>query len=266
MSKKQSRRKVRKEFHEDYEAAVLQFPPKPRGKAKPPVEPKNALQRQYISSILHNRITFGIGPAGVGKTYLAARIAAQLMRSKEIEKIYLTRPAVESGRSIGFLKGDLDEKMQPYMAAFGQGFKDGFGEGHFDYLLRVDGKIEIVPLNFMQGRSFDEPSIILFDEAQNATVMETKMALTRMGRGSRMVITGDPRQIMLPCNVKSGLIDGLNRLRYVKRIGAVEFDREHVVRDPIVQEILDAYETDGQSIEEGQIELPGFITGEQPEH
>ncbi|MDX5412892.1 MAG: PhoH family protein [Rhodobacterales bacterium] len=231
-------------------------PPRPARAAKP-LEPMNDTQKAYISSIHHNRITFGIGPAGTGKTYIAARIAAQQLREKKIERIYLSRPAVESGRSIGFLKGTLEEKMQPYMAAFGQAFRDGLGEGHFEYHMRM-GRIEILPINFIQGRSLDEKCYLLVDEAQNTTPEEMKMILTRIGKGARFVITGDPQQKMIPG--KSGLIDGLRKIRYLESIGVAEFSRSEIVRDDLVQHILNAYDEENGE-EEVQLDLPGFITG-----
>ncbi len=236
--------------------------PKMPAKPKAPLKPKTTAQKQYISSLRHNKITFGIGPAGVGKTYVAARVASDMLLNKDIEKIYLTRPAVEAGRPIGFLKGDMDEKMAPYIAAYGQGFRDGLGQGHFEYLMRT-GQIEVVPLNFMQGRSFDEASMVLFDEAQNATVEEMKMFLTRLGEGARYCIDGDPRQCMLPANTKSGLIDAYNRIVYLDTVDAVTFTRDDIVRHGLVRLILDAYDTDIDSADdrETQIELPGFITG-----
>lgn len=263
MSKRQKRHSRRDEHITTLDSAEL--PPLPRSRPKAKLAPKTEAQRKYISSIRHNKITFGIGPAGVGKTYAAARIAAENMLEKRIEKIYLTRPAVEAGRPIGFLKGTMEEKMAPYIAAYGQGFNDGMGQGHFEYMLKAE-RIEIVPLNFMQGRSFDEPCIVLADEMQNATVAEMKMLLTRIGDGARMVIDGDPRQIMLPRNVQSGLIDAHKRLCYLDQVDAVEFTRGDIVRSGLVRQILDAYDESEQDSDdqEVQIELPGFITGQQP--
>lgn len=236
--------------------------PKAPSKPKSHLQPKTNAQRQYVSSIHHNKITFGIGPAGVGKTYVAARVASDMLLRKEIQKVYLTRPAVEAGRAIGFLKGTMEEKMAPYIAAYGPGFNDGMGQGHFEYMLHT-GKIEIVPLNFMQGRSFDEPSMVLFDEAQNSTVEEMKMFLTRLGEGARYVIDGDPRQCMLPKYTTSGLLDGYKRISYLDTVGSVEFTRDDIVRHGLVRLILDAYDTDLNSADDQeaeQLELPKFIT------
>lgn len=234
--------------------------PKTRDQRKEPLVPKTEAQRIYASSVRHNTITFGVGPAGVGKTYVAARIAAEEFLSGKIRKIYLTRPAVESGQSIGFLPGEMEEKMAPYMSAYGPGFRDGFGpqmKAMFEH-----GHIEIVPLNFIQGRSFDEPCIILFDEAQNATQDEMKMALTRLGEGARMVIDGDPKQCMLGLKSKSGLIDALKKISYIQHVGSVEFTNDDIVRSGIVREIINAYESRDEQDEDDQInELPDWIKG-----
>lgn len=260
-----SKRKQTKPRHQDQITnlrLVDDMAPKAPARQKSPLVPKTAKQREYISSLRHNKITFGIGPAGVGKTYVAARVASDMLLKKDIEKIYLTRPAVEAGRPIGFLKGTMEEKMAPYIAAYGQGFNDGLGHGHFEYLMRTE-KIEIVPLNFMQGRSFDEPSMVLFDEAQNATVEEMKMFLTRLGEGARYAIDGDPKQCMLPSNTKSGLIDGFKRICYLDTVGSVEFTRDDIVRHGLVRLILDAYDNDidsADSDEGQQFEFPSFIT------
>jgi len=196
-------------------------------------------------------------------TYVSARVASHMLLNKEIEKIYLTRPAVESGRPIGFLKGTMEEKMAPYIAAYGQGFRDGLGQGHFEYLMRTE-QIEIVPLNFMQGRSFDELSMVLFDEAQNSTVEEMKMFLTRLGEGARYCIDGDPQQCMLGSHVKSGLIDGYERICYLDTVDSVIFTRDDIVRHGLVRLILDAYDTETNSADSRETEiseLPSFISG-----
>lgn len=229
-------------------------PPSPKGE----LEPKTTAQRLYIDSMRSKQLTFGIGPAGVGKTYVAARIAAEMYLEKRISKIILTRPAVESGQSIGFLPGTLEEKMAPYIASYGPGFRDGFGAGHFEYL-KEKGKIEIVPLNFMQGISWDDNVIVLFDEAENATPGEMKMFLTRIGERARVVIDGDPTQKMI--SGKSGLIDGLERVRYIGGVGIVEFKRSDIVRSGLVRAILDAYDDDTDvSDDSAQLPLPDFIT------
>lgn len=272
MSKRQKHRNPQKsQFIHTLEADQT---PVPKSKPSVPLEPKTEAQRHYISSIMHNRITFAVGPAGVGKTYVAARMAADLLKAGKIEKIFLTRPAIEAGSPIGFLKGTMEEKMDPYIASYGRGFADGLGEGHLQYHLQAEyGKIEIVPLNFMQGRSFDKPCIVLADEMQNSTQFEMKMLTTRLGKGATLVIDGDPKQIAPALKDKSGLIDGMNKLSYIKQIGSVEFTRGDIVRDGLVREILDAYEAEDSEtnsadkssgrIESGEseFELPGFIRG-----
>jgi len=233
-------------------------PSVPKCKAKGPLEPMTEAQRHYISSIRHNRITWGIGPAGVGKTYVAARVASDMLRNKEISKIILTRPAIEAGASIGFLPGELEDKMAPYIASYGRGFGDGLGGGSFAYYMQYK-IIEVVPLNFMQGRSFDEPTLVLLDEAENATPAEMKMFLTRMGAGATMIIDGDPKQTMI--RGQSGLIDGVQKTRYIHGVGVVEFDRDDIVRDPMIKEILNAYECEPENDDgDAALGLPSFIT------
>lgn len=244
-------------------SAEVEHLPTPKAKAKnKPLSPKTEAQKRYINSINVNTITWGVGPAGVGKTYVAARIAARRLVENEISKVILTRPAVEVGESIGFLPGELEEKMAPYIASYGQGFRDQIGQGHFEYLLRT-GKIEIVPLGFMQGLSWDEPCMVLFDEAENATVKEMKMFLTRIGEGATVVIDGDPDQKMIKGTC--GLVDGVSRTQYIKSVGVVNFGRDDIVRSGIVREIIDAY--DGANLEEGTDDtiagkLPDWITGD----
>lgn len=247
-----SRRPRREERRTKHSEAVdILDTPLPRPNSKPSVEPKTAAQANYISSIKRNRCTFAVGPAGTGKTYLAARMAAEMYLSKEIKRIVITRPAVESGRSIGYLPGEIEEKMAPYMASYGQGFRDGFGAGMLDYLL-AKKKIEVVPLNFMQGLSWDEPMITLFDEAENATCAELKMFLTRVGEHARVVIDGDPAQTMLRQDF--GLIDAVARMRGDPEVGVVEFTRDDIVRSGFVRRVLDAYD------ETNLDTLPDFLT------
>lgn len=225
--------------------------PIPRGRPKPPIEPLTARQADYISSIKRKKATFGVGPAGTGKTYLAARMAAEGFLERSIRKIVLTRPAVESGRSIGYLPGELEEKMAPYMASYGPGFRDGFGEGHFEYML-AKRQIEIVPLNFMQGRSFDEPMMVLFDEAENASAAEMKMFLTRLGENAKAIIDGDVAQSVL--RGPNALEDAASRLFGDPDVGVVRFDRNDIVRSGFVRRVLDAYDD-----AEPENVLPDFI-------
>ncbi|MBV6638397.1 MAG: PhoH family protein [Mameliella sp.] len=255
-SRRRREAKVAREIHNEQKAR--QDPPLPKPPKAPPLEPMTAAQAAYITSIEHERITFGLGPAGVGKTYCAGRVAARMLKNRDVEKIVLSRPAVEAGQPMGFLPGDVDEKMAPYMAAYGPAFIDELGQGSFEYYTQYN-VIEVVPLSFMQGRSWDRPSIVLLDEAQNSTPFEMKMFLTRIGKAARLVIDGDPRQKAI--NGQSGLIDGLKRTRYIPGVGVAEFTHDDIVRDDIVREILLAYEDEG-STEIAHDRLPGFITGD----
>jgi len=256
MSKKSQRRGSRKgrNDHKGFEP-IIEDMPIPPTREKSPLEAKTKAQAKYINSININKVTFGIGPAGVGKTYVAARVAADLYRSKQVSKILLTRPAVESGASLGFLKGDLKEKFAPYIKSYGPGFRDGFGEGYLEYLMRTE-KIDICPLNFMQGLSWEENVIVLFDEAENATPQEMKMFLTRIGEDARVVIDGDPTQTMIKS--KSGLIDGFEKIRYIEEVDSITFTRDDIVRSGLVRAILDAYDVDNNE-SDVQTDLPGFI-------
>lgn len=234
------------------------LPPKPSAKRAPPLQPKNAAQKSYVNSINVNTITWGIGPAGTGKTYIAARKAAAALDNGEIKKIILTRPAVTAEEDLGFLPGDLEEKMAPFIASYSRGFEDELGGGAFKYHLAY-GNIEIVPFAFMQGLSWDKPCYVLFDEAENATRRQMKMFLTRLGEGAKAIISGDPKQCMLAQHSQSGLIDGVQKTRYIRSVDVVEFERSDIVRSGIVRAILDAYDAEGEE-DERQGELPGFIT------
>lgn len=257
-----SKRRTRRQHHvEQAEAEARSVSPIPSQKpVRDRLKPQTDAQKAYINSIKHNRITWGFGPAGVGKTYCASRVAGQELKEGIISRIILTRPAVEASESIGFLPGDLNEKMAPYIASYGRGFADELGSSSFEYYMR-HSIIEVVPLNFMQGRSFDEPTLVLLDEAENATPMEMKMFLTRMGKGARLVIDGDPKQKMI--KGKSGLIDGFMRTRYIRGVGSVEFTRNDIVREPLIKEILAAYEDENEERgeQENELDLPSFITG-----
>lgn len=234
-------------FQEDYV---------PKQKGKGPLSPKNTAQADYISSIKRKTITFGLGPAGAGKTYVASRIAARMLLDREVDKILLTRPAVEAGRPIGFLPGELEEKMAPYVASYRRGFVDELGEGHYEYLVRAK-RIDISPLNFMQGLSWDDPTIVLFDEAENATPKEMKMFLTRIGENARVVISGDETQSMI--SGKSGMIDSVERIGHLKEVGVVRFTRADIVRSGVVRKILDCYD-DAITEQKSLFDLPEFIT------
>jgi phosphate starvation-inducible protein PhoH and related proteins len=197
-------------------------------------------QRQYIMSIRQNDLVFGIGPAGTGKTYLAVVMAVTALKNGQVNKIILTRPAVEAGESLGFLPGDLKEKVDPYLRPLYDALNDVLGAEHTQRLIER-GTIEIAPLAYMRGRTLDDAFVIL-DEAQNTTHAQMKMFLTRLGFGSKMVITGDRTQIDLPKGAKSGIIDAEKILLGVKGISFVFLEQSDVVRHPLVGRIVEAYE------------------------
>lgn len=207
-----------------------------RGK---PVVPKTLGQRHYVTTIRKKDIVFGIGPAGTGKTYLAVMCAVAALKEGKVKRILLTRPAVEAGESLGFLPGDLQEKVDPYLRPLYDALNDALGlEGVAKAMER--GQIEIAPLAYMRGRTLDD-SFVILDEAQNTTPEQMKMFLTRLGFGSRMIITGDVTQIDLPKGKKSGLIEAERILRDIEEIGMVYFTDQDVVRHALVQKIILAY-------------------------
>ncbi len=205
-----------------------------------PVKPKTIGQKQYIQSVLHNTVTIGVGPAGTGKTYLAVAAAVQAFRDKQVNRIILTRPAVEAGERLGFLPGDLQSKVDPYLRPLYDALFDMLGaETYQKYLER--GNIEVAPLAYMRGRTLDD-SFIILDEAQNTSREQMKMFLTRLGFGSKIVITGDVTQIDLPDGKASGLKEAMRVLRNVEGIGICELTNADVVRHVMVQRIVQAYE------------------------
>ncbi|MDC0701148.1 PhoH family protein [Priestia megaterium] len=197
-------------------------------------------QSQYISSIKKNDLVFGIGPAGTGKTYLAVVMAVNSLKNGHVQRIILTRPAVEAGESLGFLPGDLKEKVDPYLRPLYDALHDVLGTEHTQRLIER-GVIEIAPLAYMRGRTLDDAFVIL-DEAQNTTMAQMKMFLTRLGFGSKMVITGDISQIDLPKGAQSGLAAVSKILTNVKGISFVHLEQSDVVRHPLVGRIIQAYE------------------------
>ena len=205
-----------------------------------PVKPKTIGQRQYAEAIKKNTITIGVGPAGTGKTYLAVASAVSAFRAKTVNRIILTRPAVEAGEKLGFLPGDLQNKVDPYLRPLYDGLFDLLGAETFQKLFEKQ-VIEVAPLAYMRGRTLDDAFIIL-DEAQNTTPEQMKMFLTRMGVGSKVVVTGDVTQIDLPDKVRSGLMDALHVLRDVEGIAQVRLTEKDVVRHRLVQQIVKAYE------------------------
>ena len=204
-----------------------------------PIKPKTIGQKEYVDSISQNTVTIGVGPAGTGKTYLAVAAAVAAFRERKINRIILTRPAVEAGERLGFLPGDLQSKVDPYLRPLYDALFDMLGaETYQKYLER--GNIEVAPLAYMRGRTLDD-SFIILDEAQNTSCEQMKMFLTRMGFGSKMVITGDATQIDLPADKLSGLKQAVRVLRNVEGIGICELTDQDVVRHVMVQRIIKAY-------------------------
>ena len=205
-----------------------------------PIKPKTIGQKQYVDSIFKNTVTIGVGPAGTGKTYLAVTAAVAAFRERKINRIILTRPAVEAGERLGFLPGDLQSKVDPYLRPLYDALFDMLGaETYQKYLER--GNIEVAPLAYMRGRTLDD-SFIILDEAQNTSCEQMKMFLTRMGFGSKMVITGDATQIDLPADKMSGLKQAVRVLKGVEGIGICELNDQDVVRHVMVQRIIRAYQ------------------------
>ena len=201
---------------------------------------KTFSQKKYVKSIRENTITFGIGPAGTGKTYLAVALAAKAFRENKVDRIILTRPAIEAGENLGFLPGDLQSKVDPYLRPLYDALFDIIGTDSFNK--NVDrGNIEIAPLAYMRGRTLDS-SFIILDEAQNTTSEQMKMFLTRLGLGSKIVVTGDITQIDLPKNKRSGLVEVNKVLKGIDGIEFIEFKKEDVVRHRLVQDIVNAYD------------------------
>ncbi len=205
-----------------------------------PIKPKTIGQKRYCSCIKENTITIGVGPAGTGKTYLAVAMAVTAFRAKQVNRIILTRPAVEAGEKLGFLPGDLQSKVDPYLRPLYDALFDMLGaETYNKYVER--GNIEVAPLAYMRGRTLDD-SFIILDEAQNTTCEQMKMFLTRLGFNSKMVITGDITQIDLPNGARSGLKDCIKILKNVHDIAHCTFNEKDVVRHKLVQDIIKAYE------------------------
>lgn len=206
------------------------------------IRAKTMGQRLYINAMKRNDLVFGIGPAGTGKTFLAVVYAAKQLRKGNVKRIVLTRPAVEAGESLGFLPGDLKEKVDPYLRPLYDGLNTVLGREQTARFIER-GTIEIAPLAYMRGRTLDDAFVIL-DEAQNTTHAQMKMFLTRLGFGSKMVVTGDQTQIDLPKGVKSGLKEAVKKLHGVKGINIMQLDQSDVVRHPLVSKIIDRYEGD----------------------
>ena len=217
---------------------------------KKPVEPRTAAQKSYIGSLMKNELAFGIGPAGTGKTYLAVAVAVTKFISGEVDRIVLSRPAVEAGEKLGYLPGDMKDKVDPYMQPLYDALNDFLPSKQLAKLIE-EKRIEIAPLAFMRGRTLAH-SFVVLDEAQNTSVMQMKMFLTRLGDGSRMVITGDRSQVDLPRGVTSGLADAERLLRYIPKISFNYFSSKDVVRHPLVAAIIDAYDQDPEAAQKPQ--------------
>jgi phosphate starvation-inducible protein PhoH and related proteins len=213
---------------------------------KKPIEPRTEAQKAYVTNLFQNELGFGIGPAGTGKTYLAVAVGVTMFISGAVEKIILSRPAVEAGERLGFLPGDMKEKVDPYMQPLYDALNDFLPAKQVQKLLE-EKRIEIAPLAFMRGRTLSNAFVVL-DEAQNATAMQMKMFLTRLGEGSRMVITGDRTQIDLPRGMPSGLQEAERILKGVRGVSFNYFTSKDVVRHPLVARIIEAYETDESTV------------------
>jgi len=211
-----------------------------------PVKPKTLGQRRYVDAIKNNTVTIGVGPAGTGKTYLAVAQAVNAFRAKQVNRIILTRPAVEAGERLGFLPGDLQQKIDPYLRPLYDALFDMMGAENFQKC-QERGDIEVAPLAYMRGRTLDD-SFIILDEAQNTTGEQMKMFLTRLGFNSKIVVTGDVTQIDLPDGKRSGLKEAVKVLKGVKDIAIVNLTGKDVVRHRLVQEIIKAYENRGGQI------------------
>lgn len=204
------------------------------------VKARTLNQKRLVEAAYRHDLVFAIGPSGTGKTYTAVALAVKAMRNKEVRRIILTRPAVEAGESLGFLPGDLKEKLDPYLQPLYDALRDMIPQEKLRYLME-NGLIQIAPLAYMRGRTLDNAFVIL-DEAQNATPTQMKMFLTRMGQNARFIITGDLTQVDLPARQRSGLPEALKLLKDIPGIAFVFFDRSDVVRHPLVRKVLEAYE------------------------
>ncbi len=202
---------------------------------------RSARQTDYIKSLTNGQLTFGVGPAGTGKTYLAVAVAASMLSSGEVNRIVLSRPAVEAGERLGFLPGDLKEKIDPYLRPLYDALRDVMDYAKIGRAIE-NGTIEIAPLAFMRGRTIED-SFVILDEAQNTTNMQMKMFLTRLGERSRMVVTGDLTQIDLPKGIDSGLIQALKIVKKIKKVDIIKFDDSDIVRHPLVAEIVKGYDS-----------------------
>ncbi|MDE6342402.1 MAG: PhoH family protein [Muribaculaceae bacterium] len=222
-----------------------------------PIAPRNANQAKMVKSFAENDLTFALGPAGTGKTYIAIALAVAALKNRQCRRILLSRPAVEAGEKLGFLPGDMKDKIDPYLRPLYDALEDMIPQVKLKEYMETD-TIQIAPLAFMRGRTLND-AIIILDEAQNTTRHQMKMFLTRLGHNAKMIVTGDATQIDLPRAVQSGLIQALRILRGVKGIGIIEFEKKDIVRHPLVQRIVDAYEKkEAESEEETEPDNPSI--------
>ncbi|MGN0213170.1 MAG: PhoH family protein [Muribaculaceae bacterium] len=219
-----------------------------------PISGRTPNQQLLVRTFNHNDLTFALGPAGTGKTYVAIALAVRALKNREVRKIILSRPAVEAGEKLGFLPGDMKDKIDPYLQPLYDALEDMIPANKLKEYMEGN-IIQIAPLAFMRGRTLNE-AVIVLDEAQNTTTHQIKMFLTRLGMGSKMIITGDVTQIDLPRTVKSGLIQALDILRGVPGIGRVEFDKKDIVRHKLVQRIVEAYERHDEAMRAKAAEKP----------
>ncbi len=218
------------------------------GQTGRPIAPRNANQAKMVRSFAKNDLTFALGPAGTGKTYIAIALAVQALKNKACKRVILSRPAVEAGEKLGFLPGDMKDKIDPYLRPLYDALEDMIPQLKLKEYMEND-TIQIAPLAFMRGRTLND-AVIILDEAQNTTKHQMKMFLTRLGVNSRMIITGDATQIDLPRSVQSGLLQSLRILRGVEGIGIIEYEKKDIVRHPLVQRIVDAYEAREKKVDE----------------
>lgn len=224
-----------------------------------PIAPRNANQARMVRSFSENDLTFALGPAGTGKTYIAIALAVKALKNKECRRIILSRPAVEAGEKLGFLPGDMKDKIDPYLQPLYDALEDMIPQVKLKEYMDA-GTIQIAPLAFMRGRTLND-AIIILDEAQNTTTHQMKMFLTRLGMNGKMIITGDVTQIDLPRTVRSGLLQALNILKGVKGIGVIEYAKKDIVRHPLVQRIVDAYEAREKEDKDG---YDSTVSAEKP--
>lgn len=209
-------------------------------RSKEPLQGRTERQRRYLGAMKQSVITFGVGPAGTGKTYVCGAYAAQELEAGRVSKLIITRPAVEAGENLGFLPGEKEEKFEPYLAPFREVLNERLGKSFVDYLIK-NGRIEAAPLAYMRGRTFGDAFVIL-DEAQNTTPEQMKMFLTRIGENCRVVVNGDVRQKDI--KGMSGLADAIRRLEWIPQVAVVEFQIEDVVRSGIVSDVIQSYDND----------------------